>query len=123
MSKNLASRELVGILMICVMISSCSGGTSSNTSDRPIPTPTPTFGGGSSPSPSPSPSTLTLRVPSLGFTTTIDRNTTFGEINSVATDLTGQCVDRFGLSQQGTTCRAEVQTAQREAVRFINQAN
>lgn len=119
MSKNLAPRQLVGILMICVMISSCSGGTSSNTSNRPSPspspTPSPTFGGG--------PSTLTLRVPSLGFTTTIDRNTTFGEINSVATDLTGQCVDRFGLSQQGTTCRAEVQTAQREAVRFINQAN
>ncbi|MEA5556288.1 hypothetical protein [Nodularia spumigena] len=31
MSKNLATRRLLGILITCVMITSCSGGTSSNT--------------------------------------------------------------------------------------------
>lgn len=110
MSKNFATRRLLGILITCVMITSCSGGTSSNT---------PNGGGGDNSQNQ----TLTITVPSLGYVATVDRNTTFGEINSTATDLTGQCVDRFGLSQQGTTCRAEVQAAQREAVRFINQAN
>ncbi|AHJ29374.1 hypothetical protein PN465_02505 [Nodularia spumigena CS-584] len=114
MSKNLATRRLLGILITCVMITSCSGGTSSNT--PPIYPTEPT-------EPPEPPQTLTITVPSLGYVATVDRNTTFGEINSTATDLTGQCVDRFGLSQQGTTCRAEVQAAQREAVRFINQAN
>ncbi|KZL51568.1 hypothetical protein A2T98_01540 [Nodularia spumigena CENA596] len=121
MSKNFATRRLLGILMICVMITSCSGGTSSNT---------PNGGGGDNSQnqnggggDNSQNQTLTITVPSLGYVATVDRNTTFGEINSIAQDLTTQCLDRFGVSQQGTTCRAEVQAAQREAVRFINQAN
>ncbi|MDB9306741.1 MULTISPECIES: hypothetical protein [Cyanophyceae] len=121
MSKNFATRRLLGILITCVMITSCSGRTSSNTSNGDN-----TSNGNNTSNqetPNDPPSTLPVTVPSLAFATTVTRNTTFGDINSIAQDLTTQCLDRFGVSQQGTTCRAEVQAAQRAAVRFINQAN
>ena len=123
MSKNLATRRLLGILITCVMITSCSGGTSSNTppiSRTPPPTEPPTQ---PLTEPLTPPQTLTITVPSLGYVATVDRNTTTGEIDSTARDLISQCFNRFALSQQGTTCRDEVRAAAIQAGRFINQAN
>jgi ABC-type transport system substrate-binding protein len=118
MLRIFSTHRLFTFLLTGLMITSCGGGTSSNTpsttSQTTSQTPTPI-----SPTPT-TPQTLTVRVPSLGTSYTVTKSTTFAEINRAATEGAGECVNRYGISQINTTCQAEVRAAQSQAVAFIN---
>ena len=114
MLRIFSTHGLFGFLLVGLMITSCGGNTSSNT---------PSGGGGNTTSETQTqtpPRTLTVSVPSLGTSYTVTESTTFGDINTAATEGSGECVNRFGLSQRNTTCQAEVRAAQSQAVAFIN---
>ena len=114
MLRIFSTHGLFGFLLVGLMITSCGGNTSSNT---------PSGGGGNTTSQTQTqttPRTLTVSVPSLGTSYTVTESTTFGDINTAATEGSGECVNRFGLSQRNTTCQAEVRAAQSQAVAFIN---
>ncbi len=115
MLRIFSTHGLFGFLLIGLMITSCGGNTSSNT-----PSGGTTSGGGGTTQTQTTPRTLTVSVPSLGTSYTVTESTTFGDINTAATEGSGECVNRFGLSQRNTTCQAEVRAAQSQAVAFIN---
>ncbi|MGJ0607843.1 hypothetical protein [Cylindrospermopsis raciborskii] len=119
------------VVLTAVMLTSCGGGTSSNTGGG-----TTQGGGGTTqggggttqgggsvtpvqPTPT-TPQTLTVTVPSLGYVQTIDKNTTFADITTAARDGAAECINRFGLSSANNTCQGEVRAAQSQAVNFIN---
>jgi hypothetical protein len=111
MLRIFSTHGLFGFLLIALMITSCGGGTSSNTTSRtststPTPTPTP-------------PRTLTVSVPSLGTIYTVTGSTTSADIVRFTNEGVEQCVDRFGISQRNTTCQAEVRAAGSQARAFI----
>ena len=101
MLRIFSTHRLFGFLLVGLMITSCGGGTSSNTpsttSQNPPQDPRQT-----------TPRTLTVSVPSLGTSYTVTESTTSGDINTAATEGAGECVNRFGISQRNTTCQAEV---------------
>jgi hypothetical protein len=114
MLRIFSTHGLFGFLLIGLMITSCGGGTSSNT---------PSGGGGNTTSQTQTqttPRTLTVSVPSLGTSYTVTESTTSGDINTAATEGAGECVNRFGISQRNTTCQAEVRAAASQARAFIN---
>ena len=110
-----STHRLFGFLLVGLMITSCGGGTSSNTpsttSQNPPQNP---------PQDPRQPRTLTVSVPSLGTSYTVTESTTFGDISRAATEGAGECVNRFGISQRNTTCQAEVRAANSQALAFIN---
>ena len=113
MLRIFSTHRLFGFLLIGLMITSCGGNTSSNT---------PSGGGGNTTSQTQTqttPRTLTVSVPSLGTSYTVTESTTFGDINTAATEGSGECVNRFGISQRNTTCQAEVRAAASQARDFI----
>lgn len=127
MLRIFSTHGLFGFLLIGLMITSCGGGTSSNTPSTGTSNNTSGGGGGNATSQTPpqdppptSPQTLTVSVPSLGTSYTVTKTTTFGEINTTATQGAGECINRFGISQANTICQAEVRAAQSQAVAFIN---
>lgn len=117
MLRIFSTHRLFGFLLIGLMITSCGGGTSSNTPSTT--SQTPPQDPGRNPPPT-SPQTLTVSVPSLGTSYTVTKTTTFGEINTTATQGAGECINRFGISQANTTCQAEVRAAASQALAFIN---
>jgi hypothetical protein len=96
------------------MITSCGGGTSSNTpsttSQNPPQDPRQT-----------TPQTLTVRVPSLNYAETITKSTTISDIIAIKSNLSMQCTslggNPFGSVVQA--CVAQVNTAYDQAVAFI----
>ncbi|MDB9310170.1 hypothetical protein PN471_16325 [Aphanizomenon sp. CS-733/32] len=122
MLRIFSTHRLFGFLLIGLMITSCGGGTSSNTpstgtssgTSSGTSTGTSSGGGGNT-----TPQTLTVSVPSLGTSYTVTKTTTSGEINAAATQGAGECVNRFGISQANTTCQAEVRAAASQALAFI----
>ncbi|MBO1052866.1 MAG: hypothetical protein HEQ25_12965 [Dolichospermum sp. DET73] len=123
MLRIFSTHGLFGFLLIGLMITSCGGGTSSNTpSGGGTSSNTPSGGGGNTTSQTQTqttPRTLTVSVPSLGTSYTVTESTTSGDINTAATEGAGECVNRFGISQRNTTCQAEVRAAASQALAFI----
>jgi hypothetical protein len=120
MLRIFSTHRLFGFLLVGLMITSCGGGTSSNTPSTTSQT-TSQDGPqdrGQTPPPTPPP-TLTVSVPSLGTSYTVTESTTSGDINTAATEGAAECVNRFGISQRNTTCQAEVRAAARQALDFI----
>ena len=113
MLRIFSTHRLFGFLLIGLMITSCGGGTSSNTPSTTSQTPP-------QDPPQTTPRTLTVSVPSLGTSYTVTESTTFGDISRAATEGAGECVNRFGISQRNTTCQAEVRAANSQALAFIN---
>ena len=123
MLRIFSTHRLFGFLLVGLMITSCGGGTSSNT---------PSGGGGTSSNTSsggggttPTPQTLTVRVPSLNYAETITKSTTISDILATRRDLATQCtslainfLNPFGSVVQ--VCNAEVEAAYNQAVAFIN---
>ena len=112
MLRIFSTHGLFGFLLIGLMITSCGGGTSSNTPSTTSQTPP-------QDPPQTTPRTLTVSVPSLGTSYTVTESTTSGDINTAATEGAGECVNRFGISQRNTTCQAEVRAAASQARDFI----
>ena len=111
MLRIFSTHGLFGFLLIGLMITSCGGGTSSNTtSQNPPQDPRQT-----------NPQTLTVRVPSLNYAQTITKSTPIGDITALRRDLARQCTsleaNPFGSKAQA--CAAEVETAYNQAVAFI----
>jgi ABC-type glycerol-3-phosphate transport system substrate-binding protein len=114
MLRIFSTHRLFGFLLIGLMITSCGGGTSSNTpsttSQNPPQDPRQT-----------TPQTLTVRVPSLNYAETITKSTTISDIIATRRDLTMQCTslggNPFGSVVQA--CVAQVNTAYDQAVAFI----
>ncbi|PNK02273.1 hypothetical protein CEP10_14885 [Cylindrospermopsis raciborskii S07] len=112
------------VVLTAVMLTSCGGGTSSNTGGGTTQGGGGTTQGGGSvtpvqPTPT-TPQTLTVTVPSLGYVQTIDKYTTLADITTAARDGAAECINRFGLSSASNTCLGEVRAAQSQAVNFIN---
>ncbi|MFM6055114.1 MAG: hypothetical protein ACKPA7_26425, partial [Sphaerospermopsis kisseleviana] len=105
------------LLLTAVMLTSCGGGTSSNT-DTPQ-----AQNNNNNPQPNPQPGsqTLTVRVPSLNYVATITKSTTINEIINTRRELTTQCTsleaNPFGSKAQ--VCATEVETAYNQALAFI----
>ncbi|MCW9680676.1 hypothetical protein FJR41_007635 [Dolichospermum planctonicum UHCC 0167] len=124
MLRIFSTHRLFAFLLTGLMITSCGGGTSSNTSSGGGGTNsggggTNSGGGGTTPQ------TLTVRVPSLNYTRTITKSTTINDITAVRRDLATQCtslgtnfLNPFGSVVQ--VCNAEVEAAYNQAVAFIN---
>jgi hypothetical protein len=114
MLRIFSTHRLFGFLLVGLMITSCGGGTSSNTpsttSQNPPQDPRQT-----------TPQTLTVRVPSLNYAETITKSTTISDIIATRRDLTMQCTslggNPFGSVVQA--CVAQVNTAYDQAVAFI----
>jgi ABC-type glycerol-3-phosphate transport system substrate-binding protein len=114
MLRIFSTHRLFGFLLVGLMITSCGGGTSSNTpsttSQNPPQDPRQT-----------TPQTLTVRVPSLNYAETITKSTTISDIIATRSDLTMQCTslggNPFGSVVQA--CVAQVNTAYDQAVAFI----
>jgi hypothetical protein len=114
MLRIFSTHRLFGFLLVGLMITSCGGGTSSNTpsttSQNPPQDPRQT-----------TPQTLTVRVPSLNYAETITKSTTISDIIATRRDLTMQCTslggNPFGSVVQA--CVAQVDTAYDQAVAFI----
>jgi hypothetical protein len=114
MLRIFSTHRLFGFLLIGLMITSCGGGTSSNTpsttSQNPPQDPRQT-----------TPQTLTVRVPSLNYAETITKSTTISDIIATRRDLSMQCTslggNPFGSVVQA--CVAQVNTAYDQAVAFI----
>ena len=99
-----STRRVFGFVLIGLMITSCGGGTSSNTSN----------GSGSN-------DTLTFSVPSLGFSTTIDKSTSFTDIVRARRELETLCREGYNIgSRSYANCVREVRAAYNEAVNFIS---
>jgi hypothetical protein len=119
MLRIFSTHRLFGFLLVGLMITSCGGGTSSNT---------PSGGGGTSSNTSsggggttPTPQTLTVRVPSLNYAETITKSTTISDILATRRDLATQCTS-LGANPFGSVvqaCAAQVETAYDQAVAFI----
>ena len=129
MLRIFSTHRLFGFLLVGLMITSCGGGTSSNTPSTTSqttsqdPPQTPPEDPGQNPPPPPPPEkprTLTVSVPSLGTSYTVTESTTFSDISRAAKEGVDECLNRFGLSQRNTTCQAEVRAANSQAVAFIN---
>ncbi|OBQ24640.1 MAG: hypothetical protein AN488_00350 [Anabaena sp. WA113] len=109
MLRIFSTHRLFGFLLVGLMITSCGGGTSSNTtSQNPPQDPRQT-----------NPPTLTVSVPSLGTSYTVTESTTTADINTAAMEGVNECLNRFGISQRNTTCQAEVRAAASQARNFI----
>jgi len=114
MLRIFSTHRLFGFLLVGLMITSCGGGTSSNTpsttSQNPPQDPRQT-----------TPQTLTVRVPSLNYAETITKSTTISDIIATRRDLSMQCTslggNPFGSVVQA--CVAQVNTAYDQAVAFI----
>ena len=111
MLRIFSTHRLFGFLLIGLMITSCGGGTSSNTtSQNPPQDPRQT-----------TPQTLTVRVPSLNYAETITKSTTISDIFAIRRNLEMQCTslggNPFGSVVQA--CVAQVNTAYDQAVAFI----
>ncbi len=120
MLRIFSTHRLFGFLLVGLMITSCGGGTSSNTPSTTSQTTSQDRGQTPPPtSPPTPPRTLTVSVPSLGTSYTVTESTTSGDINTAATEGAGECVNRFGISQRNTTCQAEVRAAASQARDFI----
>ncbi|MBD1216726.1 MAG: hypothetical protein H9536_05190 [Aphanizomenon flos-aquae Clear-A1] len=120
MLRIFSTHRLFGFLLVGLMITSCGGGTSSNTPSTTSQT-TSQDGPqdrGQTPPPTPPP-TLTVSVPSLGTSYTVTESTTTADINTVAMEGVNECLNRFGISQRNTTCQAEVRAAASQARNFI----
>jgi hypothetical protein len=114
MLRIFSTHRLFGFLLVGLMITSCGGGTSSNTpsttSQNPPQDPRQT-----------TPQTLTVRVPSLNYAETITKSTTISDIIAIKRNLAMQCTslggNPFGSVVQA--CVAQVDTAYDQAVAFI----
>jgi ABC-type glycerol-3-phosphate transport system substrate-binding protein len=114
MLRIFSTHRLFGFLLVGLMITSCGGGTSSNTpsttSQNPPQDPRQT-----------TPQTLTVRVPSLNYAETITKSTTISDIIAIKSNLSMQCTslggNPFGSVVQA--CVAQVNTAYDQAVAFI----
>ncbi|MBE9219452.1 hypothetical protein [Dolichospermum flos-aquae] len=123
MLRIFSTHRLFAFLLTGLMITSCGGNTSSNTSSGGGGTNsggggTNSGGGGTTPQ------TLTVRVPSLNYTQTITKSTTINDITAARRDLATQCtslainfLNPFGSVVQ--VCNAEVEAAYNQAVAFI----
>ncbi|MDB9456107.1 hypothetical protein [Dolichospermum circinale] len=101
-----STRKLLGIILIGLTVTSCGGGTSSNTEGTSSNT---------------NPKTLTINVPSLGYSATLDKTTTSADIGRVRTELREQCKNIFNIgSRSQARCLSEVADAAQAAILFIN---
>jgi hypothetical protein len=118
MLRIFSTHRLFGFLLVGLMITSCGGGTSSNT---PSTTSQTTSQDGPQDRGQTPPPTLTVRVPSLNYAETITKSTTISDILATRRDLSMQCtslgVNPFGSVVQA--CVAQVNTAYDQAVAFI----
>ena len=120
MLRIFSTHRLFGFLLVGLMITSCGGGTSSNTPSTTSQT-TSQDGPqdrGQTPPPTPPP-TLTVSVPSLGTSYTVTESTTTADIGRFTNEGVSECLNRFGISQRNTTCQAEVRAAAIQARNFI----
>ena len=117
MLRIFSTHGLFGFLLIGLMITSCGGGTSSNTPSTT--SQTTSQDPGQNPPPPEKPRTLTVSVPSLVTSYTVTESTTTGDIVRYTNEGVEQCVERFGISQRNTTCQAEVRAATAQALAFI----
>ncbi|MDM3862620.1 MAG: hypothetical protein PT118_22975 [Aphanizomenon gracile PMC644.10] len=118
MLRIFSTHGLFGFLLVGLMITSCGGGTSSNTPSTT--SQTPPQDPGRNPPPT-TPQTLTVRVPSLNYAETITKSTTISDISATRRDLARQCTS-LGANPFGSVvqaCAAEVDTAYNQAVAFI----
>ena len=126
MLRIFSTHRLFGFLLTGLMITSCGGGTSSNTSSGGGGTNsggggTNSGGGGTTPQ------TLTVRVPLLGRSYTITKGTTTrDEIDSIAASDRISCDTVWGPvfpdppSVTFRACTSQVNSAAQEARNFIN---
>jgi len=114
MLRIFSTHRLFGFLLVGLMITSCGGGTSSNT-------PSTTSQNPPQDPPQTTPQTLTVRVPSLNYAETITKSTTISDIIAIKSNLSMQCTslggNPFGSVVQA--CVAQVNTAYDQAVAFI----
>jgi hypothetical protein len=119
MLRIFSTHGLFGFLLVGLMITSCGGGTSSNTpsttSQNPPQDPRQT-----------TPQTLTVRVPLLGRSYTITKGkTTRDEIDSIAASDRISCDNTWGPvfpdppSATFRACTSQVNSAAQEARNFI----
>ena len=121
MLRIFSTHGLFGFLLVGLMITSCGGGTSSNTSSGGGGTSSDTSSGGGGITPPTTPQTLTVRVPSLNYAETITKSTTISDIVGTRRDLAMQCAS-LGANPFGSVvqaCVAQVNTAYDQAVAFI----
>ena len=122
MLRIFSTHRLFGFLLVGLMITSCGGGTSSNTPSTGTSSNTSDGGGGTnSGGGGTTPQTLTVRVPSLNYAETITKSTTISDIIAIKSNLSMQCTslggNPFGSVVQA--CVAQVNTAYDQAVAFI----
>ena len=128
MLRIFSTHRLFGFLLIGLMITSCGGGTSSNTPSTTSqttsqdPPQTPPEDPGQNPPPPPPPEkprTLTVSVPSLGTSYTVTESTTYEDITTATREGVSECIKRFSPNPINTTCQAEVRAATAQALDFI----
>jgi hypothetical protein len=139
MLRIFSTHRLFGFLLIGLMITSCGGGTSSNTPSTGTSSKTSDGGGGTSSNTSDggggtnsggggtTPQTLTVTVPLLGRSYTITKGkTTRDEIDSIAASDRISCDTTWGPvfpdppSAFFRACTSQVNSAAQEARNFIN---
>jgi hypothetical protein len=108
MLRIFSTHGLFGFLLVGLMITSCGGGTSSNTPSTTSQTP-----------PQTTPRTLTVSVPSLGTSYTVTESTTSEDITTATREGVSECIKRFSPNPRNTTCQAEVRAATAQALAFI----
>jgi hypothetical protein len=112
MLRIFSTHRLFGFLLIGLMITSCGGGTSSNT-------PSTTSQNPPQDPPQTTPRTLTVSVPSLGTSYTVTESTTSEDITTATREGVSECIKRFSPNPRNTTCQAEVRAATAQALAFI----
>lgn len=129
MLNTFSTHRIFGFLLTALMLTSCSGGTSSNTG-----TGTPqaqTNNGGDNTTQAQNnnggdnttqPQTLTVRIPSLGRSYTVTKGqTTQDDIANIVVLERANCEAVFGsISSARSTCNAQVNSAAQQARNFIN---
>jgi hypothetical protein len=128
MLRIFSTHRLFGFLLIGLMITSCGGGTSSNTPSTGTSSNTSDGGGGTnSGGGGTTPQTLTVTVPLLGRSYTITKGkTTRDEIDYIAASDRDSCDNRWGPvfpdppSAFFRACTSQVNSAAQEARNFIN---
>ncbi|MBC5796804.1 hypothetical protein H5968_17010 [Sphaerospermopsis sp. LEGE 00249] len=116
MLNTFSTHRIFGFLLTALMLTSCSGGTSSNT-DTGTNQAQNNSGGGNTPQGQ----TLTVSIPSLRKSYTIIKGqTTVEDIASVVSLDRNNCRGVFAIgSRSYANCTSEVMSAARQALNFI----
>ena len=117
MLNTFSTYRIFGFLLTALMLTSCSGGTSSNTGTG-TPQAQNNNGGGNTPQSR----TLTISIPRLGKSYTITRGeTTVEDIGSIVSLDRNNCKNIYAVgSRSQGDCLSQVDSAARQALTFIS---